>query len=120
MLKTTKDTARGSKTPTSEIEDGIAGCFMRKFKMVPLRLSTARPNFHFYDSKTGMDKGKYRGAALVMRVYGDMDKLDLKEICGLLTPNIKMLLIGFNDFCAYKSHDRAQFVVICDKRGCYE
>jgi hypothetical protein len=107
-------------TPVAEIEDSIAACFMRKFRMIPVRVPTARPNFHFYDSRKGMDKGRFRGAALVMRVYGDMDKLNLREMGEMHWGDPKgIIVIGFNDVCAFKAHDRDKFIIICERKGCY-
>ena len=121
MPNTTKDTTGNPKTPTSEIEDGIAACFMRKYRLVPERVPSNRPNFHFYESKTGLDKGKYRGAALVMRIYGNMKNLDLKELGGIFWGDPKgMILIGFNDVCAFKARDRENFTIISERKGCYE
>ena len=109
------------KTPESEIEDGIAACFMRKYKMVPLRVPGNRPNFHFFSSMTGMDKGRFRGAAAVMRVHGDMDKLNLKELGAIHWGDPKgIIIIGFNDFAAFKTHDREKFIIISERKGCYE
>lgn len=120
MPNMTKDTLSNPKAPANEIEDGIAACFMRKYRLVPERVPGSRPNFHFYESKTGLDKGRFRGSALVMRVYGDMDKLDLKELGAIHWGDPKgMILIGFNDVCAFKAPDRANFVIVSERKGCY-
>ena len=109
------------KTPVSEIEDGIAACFMRKYKLVPERTGKDRPNFHFYESKTGMDRGRYRGSAAVMRIYGDMGKLDLTQLGSIFWGDEKGIIIcGFSDVCAMKSRDREKFVVISERKGAYE
>lgn len=108
-------------TPMNEIEDGIAACFMRKYRLVPERFPGTRPNFHFFESKTGLDKGRYRGSAAVMRIYGDMGKLDLRELGSIHWGDAKgLLLIGFSNVCAFKAADRANFVIICDRKGCYQ
>ncbi len=107
------------KTPESEIEDGIAACFMRKYRLIPERVPGTRPNFHFYDCEKGYRK--YRGSAAVMRVRGNMGDLDLKELGGIFWGDPKgIILIGFNDVCAFKAPDRANFVVISERKGCYE
>ena len=77
--------------------------------------------FPFFESKTGLDKGRYRGSAAVMRIYGDMGKLDLRELGSIHWGDAKgLLLIGFSNVCAFKAADRANFVIICDRKGCYQ
>ena len=108
------------KTPPEEIEDGIAACFMRKYKMYPERVPGNRPNFHFYELSDSLRRGKYRGSAAVMRVYGNMNELNLKELGAIHWGDPKgMILIGFNDVCAWKAPDRANFVIISERKGCY-
>lgn len=112
--------AQHSIVPISEIENGVVACFGRKYKMMPIRVPGSRPNFHFYQSEDGVKKGKYRGAAVVMRVYGDMGKLDLRELGGIHWGDPKgLIIIGFDDVCAFKAPDRANFVTICRRVGCY-
>jgi hypothetical protein len=121
MPQMTKDTTNESKTPTDEIEDGIAACFMRQYKMIPVRVPTTRPNYQFFESRNGMDKGRFRGSAAVIRIYGDMGKLDLTELGRIFWGDEKgVIIVGFDDLCAMKTRDRANFITICERRGCYE
>ena len=52
--------------------------------------------FPFFESKTGLDKGRYRGSAAVMRIYGDMGKLDLAswEVSIGVMPKAYSLLVS--------------------------
>ena len=108
-------------TPLPEIEDAIAWVFGRKYKMMPIRVPGIRPNFHFYDSKTGMDRGKRRGTGLVIRMYGNMKDMSLDEIGRLTWGDQKgIILIGFNDVVAFKAMDRINFTVFDERKGLYE
>jgi hypothetical protein len=121
MIQTIEDSHKKDDAHQHSVEEGIAACFMRRYKMVPVRVPGTRPNFHFFESKTGLDKGKYRGAALVMRIYGNMGDLNLKEIGEIHWGDPKgMILVGFNDVCAFKAADRADFIIISERKGCYE
>jgi hypothetical protein len=108
-------------TPLVEIEEAIAWVFGRKYKMMAIRVPGVRPNFHFYESKTGVDRGKRRGTALVMRMYGNMGNMSLEEVGRLSWGDPRgIILIGFNDVVAFKAMDRIEFTVISERKGLYE
>jgi hypothetical protein len=108
-------------TPLPEIEEAIAMVFGRKYKMIAERVPGSRPNFYFYESAEGIRKGKRRGSAFVVRMYGNMKDMDLGEVGRLTWGDTKgIVLIGFNDVCAFKAMDRINFTIISRRTGLYE
>lgn len=106
-------------TPTNELEDAIAAVFGRRYKMMCIRVPGNKPNFLFFESKTGVDKGPYRGCALVMRVHGPMGSPE--EAAKMFWGDPKgIVLMGFDDVAAFLAADRSKFTIISERKGLYE
>jgi hypothetical protein len=109
------------QTPLSDIEESIAAVFGRRFQMMWERVEGEKPNFKFYETKTWVERGPYRGCARVMRIRGDMESVSPEEAMKVLWGDPKgMVLIGFNDVAAFIAADRNKYTVIASRRGLYE
>ena len=105
---------------THEVEDGIAAAFGRKYRMYPERTRHPRPNFNFYELREGIGNRKLRGTAFVIRINKNMDEYPVIKATEYFWGDSKgMVLIGFNDVTAFKSMDRANFVVVAERKGLY-
>jgi hypothetical protein len=88
--------------------------------MVPERTLHPRPNFNFFESKTGLDRGKLRGTAFVIRINKNMNEYPAIKATEYFWGDPKgMVLIGFNDVAVFKASDRKDFVVVAERKGLY-
>jgi hypothetical protein len=118
-----------------ESEDGIAGVFARKFKMIPRRTGEDVPNFIFHESKDGLKPEKYRGTAIVCRICEKKKPFSVSfdGLLKLLDKDPKgIVLVGFDDVVVFASPSKkgiiadekgkaviSEFVVISERKGCY-
>jgi len=118
-----------------ESEDGIAGVFGRKFKMIPRRTGEDIPNFIFHESENGVLPEKYRGAAIVCRIIGKKKPFSVSfdGLLKLLDKDPKgIVIVGFDDQAVFASPSKkgitaddkgmaviSDFIVISERKGCY-
>ena len=117
------------------IENGIASCFGRKYKMIPTRTGVDVPNFSFHASEDGIHPKEHKGDAIVRRHSGNKGKffISLKDLTLLLDKGEKgIVIVGFDDVAVFVSPGKSgfnadgdmamfdNFTVISERKGLFE